>query len=83
MEKVIEVFGPGCAKCKALKASTEDAIEKLGWKNVKLLYITDMDELVTRGIFSTPALTINGKIVVSGKYVPSDRLVEILQSSLT
>ncbi|MFX0152738.1 MAG: thioredoxin family protein [Candidatus Hodarchaeota archaeon] len=79
MGKVIEVFGPGCAKCKALKKSAEEAVKKLGWQEAEIRYITDMDELVTRGILSTPALAVDGKIVVSGRYIPPDRLVPILQ----
>jgi small redox-active disulfide protein 2 len=79
MRKLIEVFGPGCAKCKALKKSAEEAVEKLGWKEVEIKYITNMDELVARGIFSTPALAVNGKIVVSGRLLPPKKLVSILQ----
>ncbi|MFX0183718.1 MAG: thioredoxin family protein [Candidatus Hodarchaeota archaeon] len=80
MRKVIEVFGPGCAKCKALKKSAEEAVEILGWKEVEIKYITNMDELVARGIFSTPSLAVNGKIVVSGKFLPPNKLVSILQN---
>lgn len=79
MRKLIEVFGPGCAKCKALKKSAEEAVEKLGWKEVEIKYITNMDELVARGIFSTPALAVNGKIVVSGRFLPPNKLVSMLQ----
>lgn len=79
MRKVIEVFGPGCAKCKALKKSAEEAVEKLGWKEVEIKYITNMDELIARGIFSTPSLAVNGKIVVSGRFLPPNKLVSILQ----
>ncbi|MFX0088084.1 MAG: thioredoxin family protein [Candidatus Hodarchaeota archaeon] len=79
MKKIIEVFGPGCAKCKALKKSAEEAIEKLAWTDVELRYITNMEEYIERGIMSTPALAINGKIIISGKYLASDKLVELLQ----
>lgn len=81
MIRVLEVFGPGCAKCKALKKSTEEAVEKLGWQNVKILYNTDMAELIQRGITATPALAIDGKIVLSGRYLPANKLVQLLQEN--
>jgi len=79
MSRIIEVFGPGCTKCKALKQNTEEALEKLGWDNAELRYITDMKELIDRGIASTPALAVNGEVILSGKYLPTDKLVEMLQ----
>jgi small redox-active disulfide protein 2 len=79
MSRIVEVFGPGCAKCKALKNSTEKALEKLGWNDAELRYVTNIEEYIERGIASTPALAINGKVILSGKYLPTDKLVEILQ----
>jgi len=79
MSRIVEVFGPGCAKCKALKHNTEEALEKLGWTDAELRYITDMAEYIERGIAATPALAINGKVVLSGKYLPTDKLVALLQ----
>ncbi|MFW9856651.1 MAG: MTH895/ArsE family thioredoxin-like protein [Candidatus Thorarchaeota archaeon] len=79
MTRVLEVFGPGCAKCKALKKSTEEAVEKLGWHDVKILYNTDMAKVIQRGITATPALAVDGKIVLSGRYLPANKLVELLQ----
>ncbi|MFW9780368.1 MAG: MTH895/ArsE family thioredoxin-like protein [Candidatus Heimdallarchaeota archaeon] len=79
MTRVLEVFGPGCAKCKALKKSTEEAVEKLGWHDAKILYNTDMAKVIQRGITATPALAVDGKIVLSGRYLPANKLVELLQ----
>lgn len=81
MTRVLEVFGPGCAKCKALKKSTEEAVEKLGWHDVKILYNTNMAEVIQRGITATPALAVDGKIVLSGRYLPTNKLVQLLQEN--
>ncbi len=81
MTRVLEVFGPGCAKCKALKKSTEEAVEKLGWQDVKILYNTDMDEIIQRGITTTPTLAVDGKIVLSGRYLTANKLVQLLQEN--
>jgi small redox-active disulfide protein 2 len=79
MTKVLEVFGSGCAKCKALKKNTEEAVIKLGWSDAKILYITDMVEVINRGITATPALAVNGNVVLSGRFIPTDKLVQLLQ----
>lgn len=79
MTKVIEVFGPSCAKCKALKKSTEEAIKQMRWTDVELHYRTNIEEYVKRGITATPALAVDGKVILSGKYLPSNKLVELLQ----
>ena len=79
MSRIVEVFGPGCAKCKALKNNTKEAIEILGWNDAELRYVTNIEEYIERGIASTPALALNGKIILSGKYLPTDKLVEMLQ----
>jgi len=80
MKKIVEVFGPGCAKCKALKKSAEEAIEKLAWTEVELRYVTNMEEYIERGIMSTPSLAINGNVILSGKYLSSEKLVELLKN---
>lgn len=79
MSRIVEVFGPGCAKCKALENNAEEALEKLGWNDAEIRYITNIEEYIERGIASTPALAINGKVILSGKYLPTDKLVELLQ----
>lgn len=82
MKRKIEVFGAGCAKCKALLESAQKAVNELGWINdAEIVYITDMDEIVDRGILSTPALSYNGKIIVSGRYLPTNKLVKMLIES--
>ncbi len=79
MSRIVEVFGPGCSKCKALKTNAEEALEKLGWNDAEIRYITNIEEYIERGITSTPALVINGKVILSGKYLPTDKLIEMLQ----
>ncbi len=81
MTRVLEVFGPGCTKCKALKKSTEEAVDKLGWQDVKILYNTNMAEAIQKGITATPALAFDGKIILSGQYLPADKLVQLLKEN--
>ncbi len=65
----IKVLGTGCAKCKALEKVTKEAVEKTG-VNATVTKVEDIVEIMQSGVMTTPALVIDGKVVVKGK-VPS------------
>jgi len=65
----IKVLGTGCAKCKTLEKQTNLAVEELGIKT-DVIKVEDIVEIMNFGVMTTPALVVNGKVVVKGK-VPS------------
>ncbi len=65
----IKVLGTGCAKCKALEKATKEAVERTGI-NATVTKVEDIAEIMQFGVMTTPALVIDGEIVVKGK-VPS------------
>jgi len=65
----IEILGTGCAKCKSLYENTKKALEESG-KTAEVVKIEDIPSIMKYGVMSTPALVIEGKIMLSGK-VPS------------
>lgn len=65
----IKVLGTGCAKCKALEKATKEAVDKAG-VNATVTKVEDIVEIMQFGVMTTPALVIDGEIVVKGK-VPS------------
>ncbi len=65
----IKVLGTGCAKCKALEKATIEAVEKSGVQ-ATVTKVEDIVEIMQSGVMTTPALIIDGEIVVKGK-VPS------------
>ena len=65
----IEVFGTGCPKCNMLETNVKKALSELGVA-AEVVKITSIDEFVERGLMSTPALMIDGELVVAGR-VPS------------
>jgi small redox-active disulfide protein 2 len=71
----IKVLGAGCASCKKLHETVQDAVKELN-ADADILYITDMTEIMKTGIMSTPGLMINGKVKSMGR-VP--KLKEIKQ----
>lgn len=65
----IKVLGTGCPKCKALEKATRDAIAELGVE-ANVVKEEDIVKIMGYGIMHTPALVIDGKVVLSGR-VPS------------
>ena len=67
---MIEVLGTGCAKCNRLEAVAKAAADKLGVP-YEITHVRDINAIVQRGVMATPALAIDGRIVVSGR-LPSE-----------
>ncbi|RMF73650.1 MAG: thioredoxin family protein [Acidobacteria bacterium] len=67
--KKVEVLGPGCARCVKLAEVAEKALNELGVE-YQLEKVTEMDRIVGYGVMATPALVVDGKVVLSGR-VPS------------
>lgn len=65
----ITVIGSGCPTCKRLheKVTKINEEKKLG---AEIEYITDVNELIKRGIMGSPALLIDDKVVSVG--MPND-----------
>lgn len=74
----IEVLGTGCAKCKRLFANVQEAVKDLG-AEAEVIKVDSIDEIVERGVMSTPALFIDGKMRMSGKVPTVDELKKIIQ----
>jgi small redox-active disulfide protein 2 len=72
----IKVLGTGCAKCKALEKAVTDAVIQSG-VNATVSKVEDIIEIMQFGVMTTPALVIDGKIVVRGR-VPSVKDLTLL-----
>ncbi len=70
----IQVYGPGCAKCASLAEVTKQAVRELQW-DVPVKKVTDPMLFASAGVLVTPALVMNGKVLLSGK-VPSVEAVK-------
>jgi small redox-active disulfide protein 2 len=75
-EMKIEVFGTGCAKCKATKKNIEMALRENEYA-ADLLEVNEIDEIVERGVLMTPAVAIDGDVKISGR-VPTQEEIEQL-----
>ena len=73
---MIEILGTGCPKCNLLEATAKAAAEKLGVE-YKIEHIKDINAIMQRGVMMTPALAVNGKVVLVGK-VPKESEVSAI-----
>lgn len=65
----IKVLGPGCRKCHETEKVVREAVSEAGL-DATVEYITDIAEIAKSGIFSTPAVVVDGNVKSVGK-VPS------------
>lgn len=65
----IKILGTGCAKCKTLEKYTNEAVKDLGL-SADVTKVEDIVEIMNFGVMTTPALVLDGKVLVKGK-VPS------------
>lgn len=73
----IKVLGTGCARCKALEKATRDAVEKSGI-TANVTKVEDIVEIMQFGVMVTPALVIDGKVVLKGRVPSVDELTQII-----
>ncbi|MBK5210960.1 MAG: TM0996/MTH895 family glutaredoxin-like protein [Coriobacteriia bacterium] len=73
----IKVLGTGCSKCKKLEAVVQEVIAKTGM-TAQVLKVTDIQEIMSFGVMSTPALVIDEKLVLAGRVPSYDEVVTLL-----
>ncbi|UJX39240.1 thioredoxin family protein [Desulfovibrio sp. JY] len=65
----IKVLGPGCAKCKEAEKLVREVVSETG-VTATVEKVSDFQQIAGYGVFSTPAVVIDGEVKVVGK-VPS------------
>ncbi|MEM0342725.1 MAG: thioredoxin family protein [Thermoplasmata archaeon] len=75
----IEVFGTGCSKCNMLEANVRKALTSLGVQ-ADVVKVRDVGQMIDRGLMVTPALAIDGEIVVAGRVASVGELIELISS---
>lgn len=75
-KKEIKVLGPGCSRCKKTFAVVENVVKSNG-VDAELTKVDDIEEIIRYNILSTPAIVIDGKVVMKGK-VPTEAEVKQL-----
>jgi len=74
----IQVAGPGCGRCRETEKNVFNACAELGL-DAEISHIYDVREFSVLGVRFTPAVLVDGKIVVSGQVPTVGELKELLQ----
>ncbi len=77
--KKLQILGMGCKKCVLLTAHAEAAAKELGI-DYEIEKVTDINTIIDMGVMSTPALAIDGSVVLSGKTSSPEEIKTILKN---
>ncbi len=77
--KSIQILGTGCAKCQQLTNAAKKAADESGIE-YSLEKVTDMMRFADFGVMITPAMVVNGEVLVSGKVPSHEELTKMLTS---
>ena len=75
--KLIQVLGPGCAKCAKLKENVETAVKESGVE-ATVEKVTDINVITGFGVMMTPAVAIDGEVKSVGKVLTVDDMKKLL-----
>jgi small redox-active disulfide protein 2 len=70
----IKICGPGCASCEKTQKTVEAAVVAKGIE-ASVIKVKDFQEIARMGIFSTPAVIVDGEIKCVGR-IPKQSEVE-------
>ena len=62
----IRILGSGCAKCQRLEQLTREVAARLG-VDAEFHHVRDLAKIMEYPVLSTPALVVDGKVMVSGR----------------
>lgn len=73
----VKILGTGCAKCKTLEKLTRDVVEQNGI-DATVTKVEEITEIMKYHVMVTPALVVDGKVVLKGRVPSVTELKEIL-----
>lgn len=72
----IQVAGPGCPRCQETEKNVREACAQLNL-NAEISHVRDIKEIAKLGVIFTPAVIVDGKMIMSGKLPTVDELKNI------
>ena len=73
----IKILGSGCSKCKTLEKLTREVVEQNGI-DASISKVEDIVEIMKFGVMATPALVVDGKVMIKGRVPSSEEIKEAL-----
>jgi small redox-active disulfide protein 2 len=76
--KKLQVLGPGCPKCLELAKRTQEAAKEVGG-DFEVEKVSELNKIMSFGVFITPALVVDGEVKVVGKVPSVDEIKKMIQ----
>lgn len=76
----IEILGSGCPKCEGTEQNVRKALADLNLP-ADVVKVTEIDDILAHGVMFTPALVIDGKVVMQGKIPTVDQIKQLVIGS--
>ena len=73
----IKILGTGCAKCKTLDKAVRDVVAK-NKIEATVSKVEDIMVIMQYNVMTTPALVVDGKVLVKGRVPSENELKELL-----
>ena len=74
----IKVLGTGCASCKTLFATVQQAVSELGIE-ATVIKEEDLMKIMAYNVMSLPALVVDGKVVSKGRKLNVEEVKALLK----
>lgn len=72
---IIEVCGPGCARCHATMGNVQKVVNELGLdQEAEVTEVKDIMAINIKGVFLTPGVIINGVKVSEGRIPTTEEI---------
>lgn len=73
----IKVLGSGCAKCKSLEKVTREVVKEMNL-DATITKVEDIMEIMSFGVMMTPALVVDGEVLVKGRVPGASEIKQLL-----
>ena len=74
---VIEILGPGCARCHETHRVVQHVVDEAKLDCV-VQKNTSIDRMIELGVLSTPAVAFDGRVVLSGHIPKTEEMRKLL-----
>jgi small redox-active disulfide protein 2 len=75
----IQVAGPGCPNCQNTERHVVNACAELDFA-ADISHVTSIADILDLGVLRTPAVVIDGEVVISGRVPTASELEKILET---
>jgi len=76
----IKIFGTRCHKCNTLEQFTRAVVDEMGI-DAPITKVEDLLDIINSGVMRTPALMVNGKVLVWGRVPEKDEIRQLISDA--